>query len=288
MIETYLLEALVAFKENGTLSSAADSLHISQPALSRSMQKLEDILQVSLFERTKNRLVLNETGKLALEYAERILSEQKNMISAIQNYDRSLHIISIGYSAPGPMYIFPNIASRYAKDASIASVMENEETLIKGLLTNKYQIIVIPNKLDDDRFYCEPTIVEHLYASVVPANPISLYKDTGIHFKDMDGETFLMNQNVGSWDAIARNNLPHSRLLLQDNSESLREIINTSSLSGFATNVTFNHFNNEHYNERIYVPFLDEDAYMQFYFICLAKNKDKFKKVFANITKDAS
>lgn len=53
MIEIHALEALVAFDDYRTLSSAAEHLHISQPALSRTMQKLEDELGVSLFERTK-------------------------------------------------------------------------------------------------------------------------------------------------------------------------------------------------------------------------------------------
>lgn len=53
MIEIYLLEALCAFYDCGTLSAAAEHLYISQPALSRSMQKLEDLLGVSLFDRTK-------------------------------------------------------------------------------------------------------------------------------------------------------------------------------------------------------------------------------------------
>ena len=43
MIEIYLLEALDAFYRLGTLSAAAEYLHISQPALSRSMQKLQGI-----------------------------------------------------------------------------------------------------------------------------------------------------------------------------------------------------------------------------------------------------
>lgn len=53
MIETYLLQQLIAFSKNGTLSAASENLHISQPALSQSMKKLEDILGVPIFERTK-------------------------------------------------------------------------------------------------------------------------------------------------------------------------------------------------------------------------------------------
>ena len=47
MIEMYLLEQLVAFAQTGTLSGASEKLHISQPALSNSMKKIEDILGVS-------------------------------------------------------------------------------------------------------------------------------------------------------------------------------------------------------------------------------------------------
>ena len=62
MIELCLLEQLAAFSRRGTLSGAAKELHISQPALSQSMKKLEEGLGIALFERTKNRLVLNENG----------------------------------------------------------------------------------------------------------------------------------------------------------------------------------------------------------------------------------
>ena len=41
MMELYLLEQLIAFSRQGTLSGAAEELHISQPALSQSMKKLK-------------------------------------------------------------------------------------------------------------------------------------------------------------------------------------------------------------------------------------------------------
>ena len=69
MIDTYLLEQLTAVHECGTLSAASEKLHLTQPTLTRSMQKLEDIFGVKLFERTKNRVHLNENGRLAAECA---------------------------------------------------------------------------------------------------------------------------------------------------------------------------------------------------------------------------
>lgn len=55
MIELYQLMQLVSIGKYGTLSKAAEALHLSQPALTRSMQKLENELQVSLFHRQKTR-----------------------------------------------------------------------------------------------------------------------------------------------------------------------------------------------------------------------------------------
>ena len=48
MMELYLLEQLIAFSRQGTLSGAAEKLHISQPALSQSMKKLEESLGLTV------------------------------------------------------------------------------------------------------------------------------------------------------------------------------------------------------------------------------------------------
>ena len=76
MIEIYLLEQLATFEECKTLSKAAEKLLVSQPALSRSMQKLEDKIGVRLFERSKNRIFLNKYGKLAASYARQIINKE--------------------------------------------------------------------------------------------------------------------------------------------------------------------------------------------------------------------
>ena len=56
MIELYELRQFAAFGEAGTLSGAAETLHLSQPALSRNMKKIEDDFGITLFERKKNKL----------------------------------------------------------------------------------------------------------------------------------------------------------------------------------------------------------------------------------------
>ena len=62
MIESYLLEHLVVFSEHRTLSETASVLHLTQPTLTRSMNKLEETFGVPLFTREKKRIRLNEKG----------------------------------------------------------------------------------------------------------------------------------------------------------------------------------------------------------------------------------
>lgn len=88
MIEFYILEHLTAFYEYGTLSAAAENLHISQPALSRSMKKLEELLNVPLFHHQKNKISLNDIGIKTAEYAKEIIALEKQMVDQVRLYDR--------------------------------------------------------------------------------------------------------------------------------------------------------------------------------------------------------
>ena len=98
MVTLTQLEELIRFAECGTLSGAAEKCHISQPALSRSMQKLEDDFGVPLFNRGKNRTALNACGRLAAEGARRIISGVQGVLENVRALDRRLRTISAGSS----------------------------------------------------------------------------------------------------------------------------------------------------------------------------------------------
>lgn len=53
----------------GSLSAAADTLHVSQPAASKTICELEEILDIELFDRSTRRLVLTSAGRLFQNHA---------------------------------------------------------------------------------------------------------------------------------------------------------------------------------------------------------------------------
>lgn len=103
MTELEALRELVAFREYGTLSAAADELRITQPTMTRTMRKLERELGVPLFDRrAKNRLSLTHTGELAAQEAEQLLDAYDRFVETVRN-DANLHNeIVVGSVAPAP------------------------------------------------------------------------------------------------------------------------------------------------------------------------------------------
>ena len=91
MLDLSDLYQFVTYADCGTLSAAADKLHISQPTLTRTMHDVEDAFGVPLFHRGKNRIELTATGKVAVEQARSLLSKSEKQFRPY----RHLNAISI-------------------------------------------------------------------------------------------------------------------------------------------------------------------------------------------------
>lgn len=72
-IDTQLLRSFVAVADTGGFGKAADSLNMTQPAMSQQMRRLEELIGRSLFQRDGRKLVFTAQGELLLGYARRIL-----------------------------------------------------------------------------------------------------------------------------------------------------------------------------------------------------------------------
>lgn len=74
------LRAFIAVADLGSFSAAAQSLHLSQPALSRRVEKLEQALGLKLFDRTTRKVELNAMGRSFMPRARHVLYELENAL----------------------------------------------------------------------------------------------------------------------------------------------------------------------------------------------------------------
>ena len=264
VFELYQLEQLLAFAECGTLSGAAERLHLSQPALSRSMQRLEAELQVSLFDRQKNKIEFNENGRMAAEYARQVMEKCQDMILRVQAFDRSQRTILIGSCAPAPIWeIVPILTNLYA-ERTISSELRENDVLLQGLRDDVYQLIILPFSIEENGISCVKYGEEHLYFSLPPAHPLS--GSAGLFMKDLNGETMLLRNHLGFWRELTDRKMPDTRFLEQED-VAFEELVTSSALPSFATDVVLRRAGNP--TNRVNIPILDKEANVTYY--CLYK-----------------
>lgn len=78
------VQAFVAVAHAGSFKGAADALFLSQPALSRRVDKLEQALDVRLLERTTRRVALTPEGREFLGHAERGLEALRSGVDEVE------------------------------------------------------------------------------------------------------------------------------------------------------------------------------------------------------------
>ena len=263
MIDNLLLYYLVVFSENGSLLKSSELLHISQPSLSKAMKKLEDELDLTIFERQANKMKLNEAGIQLLPYAKEIVEMDEHIRKKAIQLRNSLNTISIGYTAPGIIYKYPELFASSNQNVKITTSLDKESTLINSLNDNTYDIIFINKKIENNELICKKIMTEHLYISIPPTHFLSGMKN-GVTFKDIDGQSFLLFSYIGIWKDILNKNLHRSRFIENTNMDDLKELNEYSSIPSFVTDIskTKNFKTN-----RITIPILDDDAYLNFYAI---------------------
>ncbi len=264
VFEFYQLEQLLAFAECGTLSGAAERLHLSQPALSRSMQRLEAELQVPLFDRQKNKIEFNENGRMAAEYARQVMEKCQDMISRIQAFDRSQRTILVGACAPAPLWEIPPLLSDLYPDRTISSEIRENGVLLQGLRDDVYQLIILPYPVEESGITCVKYGEEHLFFSLPPAHPLSGSK--ALYMKDLNGETMLLRNRLGFWRDITDQKMPDTRFLEQEDI-AFDTLVRSSALPSFTTDVCLRREGNP--VNRVNIPILDEEANVTYY--CLYK-----------------
>lgn len=277
MPDLYELRQFVTFAHTGTLSEAAKTLHLSQPALSRNMKKLEEDIGISLFIRSKNKLSLNENGKYAAEIAEKLLADADSFATKVREFDRRRRTISLGVCAPAPIWrLAPFIASLYPQ-LSLQTEIQDENRLLADLENNIYQLVVLHEKPSGTQFFCRELEKEHLMFSLPKNHKYALRKS--IFFKEMNGENMLLRSDIGFWDFVRTEKMPDSRFLTQKDSFAFHELVQASSLPSFTSDLAEKH--RETPSGRINIPIADKEAAVTYYLVCMRERKKYFTALFS-------
>ncbi len=269
MLDLNELEQLIAFADMGTLSLVASRFHISQPTITRTMQRLEESFGVPLFVRGKNKIALNDTGKQAVEQARRLLSTAEDVLHKVREFDKSLHTITVTSCAPAPLwYVLPALSSSYPNMTS-ASSLKSIPGILEDICSGVCQLGILPREADLAECLSIPFLKEHL-SICVPASH-DLARRSSVTFEELNGFHFLLRSEIGFWDEMCRVQMPSSRFLVQADEFAFRELIRESSLPCFTTNLATDYQNL--LADRIKIPIISPEANVTYYLVCRSDQK---------------
>ena len=150
------MRAFFAVVEEGNISHAAQRLALAQPALSRQMKRLEEILNVKLFERGSRRIRLTEAGRVFYSRVEKILGMVDGTIREITEIGSGdKGSIRLGTIISSGAMILPELLNAFHKKFPNVTfeIWEGEGARILELLDNRLIEIAITRTQVDNLIY---------------------------------------------------------------------------------------------------------------------------------------
>lgn len=268
MIDLHLLEQLIIVNDCGTLSKASKQLLISQPGLTRSMQRLEDFLGVQLFERTKNKMVLNPTGYYTVAQARQLLQQAGEFVNKVHHHALQQLVSFIGSCAPGPIHKIDHHVKTHMANQKITTRIEDEESLEQNLLSGDYQLIITSKPIIDPRIISQLYFTEDLYLSVPKDHPLSTREFVSLD--DLAGLTMIVRTDLGIWnDFVAK--LTATNFITQSDLKSFIALVEASNMPCFSSNISPLVWDSP--KDRVDIPIKDKAASISFYMNTLKKHR---------------
>lgn len=273
MVNLEQLKQLITFAEEGTITKAKKKLLISQPALTRSLQRLELELDVQLFERKKNKITLTETGLYTVKQALQLLEHANSFLADIHHQARKNTQIFIGVSAPGPIFELKDLAREVRLEKQLNFEIKSHGDLVAGLLNGTYQIIITEQQLNMENILSKSFLMEQLLITVPNKHILSQREE--LTLSDLKGLSMLVFTNLGTWNNLIAN-LTETNFIKQTDEDTFNNLVQASDLPHFTTNLTELYCNRHPHH--ISIPIVNPEATKTFYINVLCKNATFLKE----------
>jgi LysR family transcriptional regulator, hydrogen peroxide-inducible genes activator len=193
-MELHQLRYVCAVADSGSFSRAAERCQIAQPSLSQQVLKLEEELDVKLFDRLGRGIRLTESGRAFLPHARAVLDQVDvaRASVAFNNADvrGSVALGAIPTIAP---YLIPSYTAAFTKrfpDARLRIVEETTPVLIAGLrdLSIDFALLALPLRQKD--IEVRPIRTEPLWAALPEKHPLA--SNDSVSVTELRGESLVM------------------------------------------------------------------------------------------------
>jgi DNA-binding transcriptional LysR family regulator len=197
MMYSYRLQVFLAVATSGSFSRAArEVLHISQPAVSKHVQTLEEELGVPLFQRVGKRVILTEAGQIVQHYAEQVLALARDTQQTL----RELHglqrgTLRLGASSTPGIYLLPPVLATFVQrypGITLELEIANSQRVVDGVLARQWDLGMIGIPLMHPHLHVQPYWRDTLV--LIVASHHHLATRPAVTLADLSEETWIFRE----------------------------------------------------------------------------------------------
>lgn len=195
-MELYQLSCFLHVARTQHMTRSAEQLHITQPALSKVISRLEDDLGVKLFEREGKHIYLNEPGRTAMRYVEQVMRTLDDMQRQLSDYagGQAGHIaIATSYPSRTPDWLLDCLTEfmDLHPAVSVSQMQMNPPQLRKALEERQIDIAISTSAIESPDIAWNQLFSERLGIILARSNPLT--EKPVLSMADLADQQFLCN-----------------------------------------------------------------------------------------------
>ena len=167
-----------------SFTKAAESLHMTQPAVTFQVRQLEEQFNTRLFDRTHNRISLTEAGQRVYEYADRIFELYAEMENAVRDKTGEISgMLVIGASTTIAEYMLPSLLGDFKKqypDINVHLKVSNSDGIVSMVENNDIDLGVVEAPVMNKNLVVEECRKDRLVAIVPPQHALASQQSVAV------------------------------------------------------------------------------------------------------------
>ncbi|WP_347053429.1 LysR family transcriptional regulator [Flavobacterium olei] len=184
----------VALRLNFT--KAATELYISQPAVSKHIQELEETYKTKLFERNGSKIALTPAGKILLKYTKNIFEIYREIDFEMSSFSKERQgLLRLGSSTTISQYIISPVLARFhqkQKDIKVNLLNGNTEQIESALINKEIEIGIVEGQSKNQSIKYIPFLKDELVLVCRNQNPLA--KQNEVSVTDLKSMKFITRE----------------------------------------------------------------------------------------------
>lgn len=167
--------------EKGSFSAAAQSLHMTQPAVTMQIQSLEEYFGTKLFHRSTKKVELSDAGKTLLPYARKSIELIKDTDTAMSKFTHMLEDrLHLGASLTFGEYILPRILGPFSKEypnIHVSMKVINTSQIVEDLLSHNLTFGLVEAPVNHPDMRSEAVLADELMLILPDGHPLLKWEE---------------------------------------------------------------------------------------------------------------